>query len=732
MNIKKTIHDIQLRLNQFFLIYTKFLSIIISLSLLLVTVSVTQATEIINWWQQKVDTAPLHPDSNTQISTLVGLGGFGLGRMQIDFSLKVNRSENSNHKVAFTTLPGETLFIPDSEPLGSLIPIPVGASIEGSSDMTCDTSNDCHYIVQQGSILYEVFRANLKGGELQGKSLAIWDLSKKQLDSGRGEHCTSADAAGFPIQPLLWNADEIQASLLNESTGNGDLGHAIRFTLPNDRIATDASLGGVSGRLYVRPATHAGGPRGPQESVAYGARLRLRADFPVDGYNAAARVVINTMKRYGIVLADGGRIALTAESDLYTQTKWSDLGIHSRVFDKTPDATPIKAEDFEVIDTGERIAETYDCVRNDNQDTDGDGILDADDNCTLIANTDQRDTDQDSFGNSCDADLNNDGNVSFADLDLFRARFGSNDPDADFDGNGSVSFVDLAVFKSLFGKTPGPAGTINPGYDILEEIHIEADGIPSNTYSLFTALLGPRALEIPDLFSNNHPEIEHIQQQFGSPYGPYFVFSIHRDIDHDRGLFPANSDRQRNEVKAYDKSVPVAKGMLGETVRYHWYFRLTDNFPVTPRFSHFMQIKAFDGAGGGRQPIMTLTGVIRSNGNQLEVRYNPTNESPLQVLASYPLDKIRGQWLEAEVIATYANQGYLRVLVRNDTKEPVIDIEISSIDLWRNGAFFNRPKWGIYRSIVDLEYLVNETDTVDFADFTIQKIAFTNSDGSVQ
>jgi pectate lyase len=97
---------------------------------------------------------------------------------------------------------------------------------------------------------------------------------------------------------------------------------------------------------------------------------------------------------------------------------------------------------------------------NNTQDTDGDGILDTDDNCTLIANTNQRDTDEDGFGNVCDADLNNDGNISFSDLDLFRARFGSTDPDADFDGNGSVSFADLDIFRSLFGQAPGPAGDL--------------------------------------------------------------------------------------------------------------------------------------------------------------------------------------------------------------------------------------------------------------------------------
>lgn len=40
-------------------------------------------------WHQEISVAPLHPDSAAMISTLSGLGGFGNGRMQIDFSLHV-------------------------------------------------------------------------------------------------------------------------------------------------------------------------------------------------------------------------------------------------------------------------------------------------------------------------------------------------------------------------------------------------------------------------------------------------------------------------------------------------------------------------------------------------------------------------------------------------------------------------------------------------------------------
>ena len=69
--------------------------------------------------------------------------------------------------------------------------------------------------------------------------------------------------------------------------------------------------GSLRDRVYVRPATHAGGPDGPTGAIPYGSRLRLRADFDMTGYSPAARVVLRTMQKYGIVLADGGNIALT-------------------------------------------------------------------------------------------------------------------------------------------------------------------------------------------------------------------------------------------------------------------------------------------------------------------------------------------------------------------------------------------------------------------------------------
>lgn len=320
-------------------------------------------------WYQRIDNAPVHPNSDGaggMIATLMGLGGFGNTRLQIDFSNHVLYADAATPTANLIAIPAggsaNAYYLPDCEPLGTPIPLPPGGAIEGQTNYTCDNMNgDCHLLVVKDHEIFEIYRANVTALGVESQCLARWRMDALYPPEGRGEHCTSADAAGFPIAPLLFNADEVTAAIAQP---DGDLGHAIRFILPNARMASDSSLGGVLGRLYVRPASHAGGPAGPVGTVPYGARLRLRADFPMTGYNAAAQVILRTLQRYGMVLADGGTIALTAESDRYTSATWASLGLGSRVFDLTAGAQKVLASDFQVIDTGPRIAETYQCVRS--------------------------------------------------------------------------------------------------------------------------------------------------------------------------------------------------------------------------------------------------------------------------------------------------------------------------------------------------------------------------------
>ncbi|MBT8145116.1 MAG: hypothetical protein KJO55_10465, partial [Gammaproteobacteria bacterium] len=91
-------------------------------------------------------------------------------------------------------------------------------------------------------------------------------------------------------------------------------------------------------------------------------------------------------------------------------------------------------------------------------DSDGDGVVDDVDNCTIAANADQTDTDGDGYGNACDPDFNNDGSVNFIDLQIMKQAFFSADPDVDLTGDGIVNFADLQILKLLFFGSPGPSG----------------------------------------------------------------------------------------------------------------------------------------------------------------------------------------------------------------------------------------------------------------------------------
>ena len=85
---------------------------------------------------------------------------------------------------------------------------------------------------------------------------------------------------------------------------------------------------------------------------------------------------------------------------------------------------------------------------------------DYSDNCIAVFNPDQRDTNNDGYGNVCDPDLNNDDVINFVDLGIMRSVFFSNDADADLNGDGAVNFVDLGIMKAMFFGPPGPSGLL--------------------------------------------------------------------------------------------------------------------------------------------------------------------------------------------------------------------------------------------------------------------------------
>ena len=113
-------------------------------------------------------------------------------------------------------------------------------------------------------------------------------------------------------------------------------------------------------------------------------------------------------------------------------------------------------------------------------DTDGDGVPNVIDNCTLVANPNQLDANGDGYGNLCDGDVNNSGTVTSSDFGLLRSVLGQAwvigpggppivacplpntncvlSSAADMNGSGTVTSADFGLLRARLGTVPGPSG----------------------------------------------------------------------------------------------------------------------------------------------------------------------------------------------------------------------------------------------------------------------------------
>jgi hypothetical protein len=297
-------------------------------------------------WTEDVSALTKDARSDAIIAALVSLGGWGQGnQLQIDFSIPLFFADSNTPRKQITGASGYCYGGPDCDAVPLMMPVPSNANIEGVSGLTCNVAqDDCHILVLEKTQkkLYELYNSTAGGnGGIVALGAFVWDLTKAYPPNERGDQCTSADAAGFPIAGLLPTADEVAA---------GEVKHAIRFILPNQRMKNKA---------YVHPASHAGAPSSSNANAPpYGVRFRLKASFDESSFNAGEKVILKAMKTYGMLLSDGGNVALTFADDRTTTAKWSTVGVSATSF------SAIKVDSFEVVDLSAEIAQTNDCVRN--------------------------------------------------------------------------------------------------------------------------------------------------------------------------------------------------------------------------------------------------------------------------------------------------------------------------------------------------------------------------------
>ena len=231
-----------------------------------------------NWWNRDISRLPVDRRSATWLSHM------STGRnLHPDFG--PSYGAGPDYGIPITVVTGSHPRVPVSFTYAAesnRVRYPFGSDtrIEGGRN----SGGDMHAVVVDKThcTLFETWDTTVRSGRWHAGSGAVWSLGSDTL---RPDTWTSADAAGLPILPGLLRWPEVQA---------GHVNHAIRFT-------TD-----VTSRHHLWPARH---DAGATDSWAYppmGARFRLRASYSEAGYGPRARVVIEAMKHYGLVLADNG------------------------------------------------------------------------------------------------------------------------------------------------------------------------------------------------------------------------------------------------------------------------------------------------------------------------------------------------------------------------------------------------------------------------------------------
>ncbi len=256
------------------------------------------------------------------------------------------------------------------------------------------------------------------------------------------------------------------------------------------------------------------------------------------------------------------------------------------------------------------------------------------------------------------------------------------------------------------------------------QVVLDADG-PGNTYERITNVFAPgngvSAVEAPDLF---HPWASgrHIAEVFDSELNKYvFEFYSHALLDNEP-VDPTLTDRQRVEIKTYAASPDNLKGTLGENIIYKWKFKIPIGFQPSANFTHLHQIKAVD--GDDSSPLFTLTPRLGTP-NKLELIYVANASSGTDKVSIVDLLPFEGIWVDAEEKINIGSSGtYSITLKKHSNGAVLLSYSNSDIATIRPDNTFIRPKWGIYRSLNDVENLRDEA--VRFSDFSIAEVSDLN------
>ncbi len=265
-----------------------------------------------NAWNERVDTLPVASDSAQLIASI----GLDTG-LHPDFGSGLYDGQPIGipyDVVSHTTPRSKVRFDYADESDKGPYPIPKTVHIEGGRAST----GDRHAILvdKDACKLYELYALYPTSSGWKAGSGAIWSLTSNKL---RPAGWTSADAAGLPIFPGLARYDEV---------ARGVIDHALRFTAERTR------------RAYVYPARHYASSSSDPSLPPMGLRVRLKASVDISGFPRQARIVLQALKTYGMILADNGSSWYISGAP---NPHWSNDDLHT--------LGRITGSDFEVVDT---------------------------------------------------------------------------------------------------------------------------------------------------------------------------------------------------------------------------------------------------------------------------------------------------------------------------------------------------------------------------------------------
>jgi hypothetical protein len=304
-----------------------------------------------NIFNTPIDKLPVHANSAAFINTIGGTR-----HIHLDLGTTVDQTSDQYYGIPYNVVHGNSLtwtkvryYSPDPEmnwdptaeadcasgaahtlvspctaaaASSPLIPIPTSPLVEGGiiTDPT-QPYGDHHILIVDADTctLWETYHSykTASGWDIFGS--ARFDLKSNAM---RPKDWTSADAAGFPMLPLILKESE---------ASSGTIRHALRFTILSSKIR----------EAYVWPARHLTSNKNSTNDLPpMGQLFRLKASYAIpSSANTQSKAILTALKTYGMYLADGG-------SDMYVtgdpSAAWADPTFST--------VQSVPASEFEAVD----------------------------------------------------------------------------------------------------------------------------------------------------------------------------------------------------------------------------------------------------------------------------------------------------------------------------------------------------------------------------------------------